>query len=309
MVALVEDYLAHRRRMGFALRIDGARLQNFARFADTSGHSGPITIDLVLRWATQPSPRPRRFPARRLDPVRPFALYRAAFDPATEVPPRGILGPARQRPVHHIYTQKEVAALLAAANELAPASGLRPATYATLFGLLVASGLRVSEALRLSRADADLAAGLLTIRSTKFRKSRLVPLHPTTTAALRTYAIHRDRAVPRPTAANFFTSHRGSALPYGTVRTVFRELRARLGWNALTPRPRIHDLRHTFACRRLEQFYEAGLDITPRVAALATYLGHARVSDTYWYLTGTPELLALATRRFEALGEFSGGTR
>ncbi|MBK6534499.1 MAG: tyrosine-type recombinase/integrase [Deltaproteobacteria bacterium] len=309
MVALAEEYLAHRRGLGFALRSEGHYLLTFARFADADGHSGPITSELVVRWATQPGPRPRRFPARRLDAVRPFARYRAAFEPATEVPTRGLLGPARRRPVHHIYSPAEVATLIAGARALGPPKGLRPVTYATLFGLLASSGLRVSEALRLTRADADLAAGVLTIRATKFHKSRLVPLHPTTTAALRAYANRRDRAVSGPAAPTFFVSARGAALPYMTVRTVFGRLRTSLGWDALAPRPRIHDLRHTFACRRLERWYDAGVEVAPRVAALATYLGHAKVSDTYWYLTGTPELLALAARRFEAFGETAGGAR
>jgi integrase len=308
MVSLVEEYLAHRRSLGFALRIDGRQLLTFARFADASGHTGPLTIDLIVRWAMQPTRRPRRFPARRLDTIRPFAQYRAAFDPRTEVPQRGLLGSARRRPIHHIYAPTELAALVSAAAELPSAKGIRATTYATLFGLLAASGLRISEALRLTRADADLPAGVLTIRATKFRKTRLVPLHATTADALRAYADQRDRAVPHATAT-FFVSPRGTALPYNTVRSVFRTLRASLGWDALTPRPRIHDLRHTFACRRLEQWYASGVDLAPRVAALATYLGHAKVSDTYWYLTSTPELLALAVRRFEAFGERSEGAR
>lgn len=307
MAALVEGYLTHRRSLGFALRIEGRQLLSFAHFADAVGHVGPLTIDLIMRWVTQPGPRPRRLPARRLDVVRPFARYRAAFEPETEVPPRGLLGPARRRPIHHIYTPAELAALVAAARKLAPTEGLRPATYATLFGLLAASGLRISEALRMTPADTDLVSGVLTIRATKFRKSRLVPLHPTTISALRAYADHRDRVAPRPTATTFFTSARGAALPYSTVCTVFRKLGAGLGWDAFVPRPRIHDLRHTFACRRLEQWYAEGVEVAPRVAALATYLGHAKVSDTYWYLTGTPSLLALAARRFEAFGEKVGG--
>lgn len=307
MVALAEAYLAHRRSLGFALRIEGRQLLSFAHFADAVGHAGPLTTDLVVRWVTQPSPRPRRFPARRLDVVRPFARYRAAFEPATEVPSRGLLGPGRRRPIHHIYTPAELAALVGSAHTLGPAKGLRPATYVTLFGLLAASGLRVSEALRMARADTDLVEGVLTIRATKFRKSRLVPLHPTTTAALRAYAEHRDRVAPRPVATTFFTSARGAALPYSTVHAVFHTLCVGLGWETLAPHPRIHDLRHTFACRRLEQWYAAGVEVAPRVAALATYLGHAKVSDTYWYLTGTPELLALAARRFEAFGESATG--
>lgn len=311
MVTLVEDYLAQRRILGFRLRIEGQQLLSFARFADATGHRGPITVDLVVRWAMLPSERPRRFPARRLDCVRPFARYCAAFDPATEVPARGLLGPARQRPRHHIYTDAEVAALVASARRLAPANGLRPSTYTTFFGLLAASGLRVTEALRLTRTDVDFAGGVLTIRATKFRKSRLVPLHTTTTAALQAYAEHRDRAVPRPMAPTFFVSVRGTPLAYSTVRTVFRRLSHALGWATHSPRPRIHDLRHTFACRRLQQWYEDGVDVAPRVAALATYLGHAKVTDTYWYLTGTPELLALAAARFETFADMTnaGGAR
>lgn len=311
MVTLVEDYLAHRRSLGFELRIEGQQLLSFARFADATGHRGPVTVDLVVRWATLPHAQLRRFPARRLDCVRPFARYRAALDPATEVPDRGLLGPARQRPQHHIFTDAEVAALVASALRLAPANSLRPATYTTLFGLLAASGLRVSEALRLARTDVDLTGGVLTIRATKFRKSRLVPLHTTATAALRTYAEHVDRAVPRHIAPTFFVSVRGTPLAYSTVRTVFRRLSQALGWNTLVPRPRIHDLRHTFACRRLQQWYEEGVDVAPRVPALATYLGHAKITDTYWYLTGTPELLALATARFAIFADTTnaGGTR
>jgi integrase len=169
--------------------------------------------------------------------------------------------------------------------------------------LLAASGLRVAEALRLTRADVDLDGGVLTVRATKFRKFRLVPLHTTATAALRAYTEYVDRAVPGLMAPTFFVSMRGTPLAYSTVRTVFRRLSHALGWDTHTPRPRIHDLRHTFACRRLQQWYEDGVDVAPRVAALATYLGHAKITDTYWYLTGTPELLALAAARFETFAD------
>jgi integrase len=311
MVALVEEYLAQRRSLGFALRIEGQQLLSFARFADSIGHRGPLTVDLVLQWAMLPSKRWRQFPARRLDCIRPFVLYRAGVDSNTEVPGRDLLGPARRRPCHHIYADEEIAALVAEARKLAPANTLRPATYATLFGLLAASGLRVSEALRLPRTEVDLAGGVLTIRATKFRKSRLVPLHSTTTEALRSYARYRDHEVPQPMASAFFISMHGTSLAYSTVRTVFRRLCNGLGWENRAPRPRIHDLRHTFACRRLQRWYEEGVDVAPRVAALATYLGHVKITDTYWYLTGTPELLAIAAQRFETFAGMvnAGGVR
>lgn len=303
MLDLVDEYLAARRSLGYALRIEGAQLRNFALFADATGHSGPLTLALILRWVQVPGRRARRFPGRRLDCIRPFAQARAAIDPANQVPPRGLVGPPRRRPVHHIYADAQLATLVATARVLGPSRTLRGATYATLFGLLAATGLRVSEARRLTQADVDLDDAVLHIRATKFRKSRLVPLHPTATLALRSYALRRARvAQPSPTAA-FFVGARGMPLLYTTIRAVFLSLRRALGWEQLDPRPRIHDLRHTFACRRLREWYAAGVDVAPLVASLATYLGHAHVTDTYWYLTASPDLLAQAAGRFASLIE------
>jgi integrase len=299
MEALVEEYLVRRRALGFALTIDASQLRNFARFADAEGHSGPLTVDLITRWAMQPGRRVRRFPGRRLDSIRQFARDRASVDPTNEVPSAGLLGPPRRRGVRHIYTEEQLVAILAEARKLRPAGGLRPLTYATLFGLLSACGLRISEALRLTCADVDLNGSVLVVRMTKFRKSRLVPLHPTTAHALRSYEQHRDGAVPRRKAAAFFVTKTGRALPYPTVHHVFQNLRVALGWDGAYPLPRIHDIRHTFACRRLCAWYTAGVDAAAQIAALATYLGHAHITDTYWYLTASPELLALAARRFE----------
>lgn len=254
MLGLVDEYLVARRSLGYALRIEGRQLRNFARFADATGHSGPLTLALILRWVALPGRRPRRFPGRRLDCIRPFAQARAAMDPTNEVPPRGLVGPPRRRPVHHIYADAQLATLVAAAGALGPSGALRGATYATLFGLLAATGLRVSEACRLTQADVDLDDAVLHIRASKFRKTRLVPLHPTATSALRSYALRRDRAVQPSATSAFFVGAHGLPLPYNTIRTVFLSLRRALGWEQLDPRPRIHDLRHTFACRRLRDW-------------------------------------------------------
>lgn len=190
--------------------------------------------------------------------------------------------------------------MLSAAGRLAPTNGLRPQTYVTLFGLLACTGLRISEALRLGRADADLGRGVLRIRETKFRKTRLTPTHPTTTAALRAYANLRERLTAAPQCDCFFVGERGQALPYSTVRSVFRRLLDSLGIaSAGRRRPRLHDLRHTFACRRIEQLYDSHADVDQAVSALSVYLGHAKVSDTYWYVTATAGLLARAADRFE----------
>ena len=299
MLESVEQYVGERRRLGFALRSEANQLRAFARFAADLGHVGPLTLDLAVQWATAPSRRGRQFPGRRLEVLRPFARVCAAVDGASAIPPRGLVGPTRRRPLHHLYTAAQVQALLQATRTLGPAGGLRPTTYTTLFGVLAVCGLRISEALHLGRPDAELARGLLVIRATKFRKSRLVPLHATAAAALRRYAAERDRLVPRPTAATFFVGDAGAPLPYPTVRGIFQRLSARLGWADLVPRPRLHDFRHTLACQRLRDWSAQRGDVGLRLAALATYLGHAHVTDTYWYLTGSPELLALATRRFE----------
>jgi integrase len=191
---------------------------------------------------------------------------------------------------------------MTAAGQLGTPGGLRPHTYRALIGSLASCGLRISEALHLACPDADLARGRLTIRETKFRKTRIVPLHPTATAALQTYTAVRDRAVPAGVSNRFFVSDRGIGLPYSTVRTVFRNLCNGLGITRPGRRPRLHDLRHTFACRRVAAWYETGADLAHSVSALSVYLGHAKVTDTYWYLTATPDLLSHAAARFE---EFS----
>jgi integrase len=169
------------------------------------------------------------------------------------------------------------------------------------FSLLASTGLRLSEACRLHRRDVDLRGGLLTVRKGKFGKSRLVPLHPTAVEALTRYAAQRDAFRSARRSEFFFFTDRASALTRKTVETTFSGVRHRLGWTAYgrAGRPRIHDLRHTFAVRRLLRWYEEGADVNRKILALATYLGHAKVTDTYWYLSAVPELMAVTARRFE----------
>jgi integrase len=309
MVALAEEYLAHRRKLGFRLENAGPLLLDFAAYADRIGHRGSLTTELAVDWARLPRQASPVYWARRLDVVRGFAKYRAVFDPATEIPPRGMLGPAYRRITPHIYSEAELSALLAAARRLPPGGGLRPQTYTTLFGLLACTGLRLSEALRLTRADVDWPRGLLTIRQTKFRKSRLVPLHPSAVQALQAYTRQRDHSHPVPRTDAFFVTCRGTGLCHATVRGTFIGLRQELSWSAQggARAPRIHDLRHTFATRRLLQWYAEGVPIDRALAALSTYLGHASVGHTFWYLTGVPELLELATARFERFASPDSG--
>jgi integrase len=301
MSSKVERYLAFRRGLGYQLRTEGQLLQQFAAFADAAAHRGPLTIDLALRWARLPEGCDRLYCARRIEMVRCFARHLAVTEPDTQVPPRGILGPAHRRTAPYIYTGAEVAALMTGAEQLWPSDGLRPRTYVTLIGLLACTGLRISEALRLACSDADLDHGIVKVRETKFRKTRLVPVHATAATALRAYADARDRLVKDPRCDRFFVSDHGQPLPYWTVRSVFRRLCASVQITGDgRRRPRLHDLRHTFACRRVEEWYDRGTELDHAVSALSVYLGHVKVSDTYWYLTATPGLMARAAQRFES---------
>jgi integrase len=307
MVSLVEDYLAVRREMGFALDIAGYRLLAFGRFADQAGHSGSVTFELAMRWAQALPCRSRLTSAWRLQTLRPFLKYRSQFDPGTAIVPRGFFGSTHRRLVPHIYTEQEIVALLQATDHLVPTKGLRPATYRTLFGLLASTGLRISEALHLRPQEVDFAHGILTVSQTKFRKSRLVPLHPTTVAALKQYADFQKRQFGEHGTETFFVSDRCKPLPYTTVCNTFVYLRRNLAWigRGGYALPRIHDIRHTFITRSLLDSYHRNQSPDHVVDTLSTYVGHAKVTDTYWYVSATPEIMAVAASRFE--GFIDGG--
>ena len=299
-VSLVDDYLALRRDLGFDVERQRWLLRDFARYADRAGHRGPITVDLAVRWAVSSCPGDPARTERRLGAVRMFARHRAAFDSATEVPPAGLFGRIPRRKQAHIYSNLEISALLRECSLLRLRDGLRPRTYVAFFSLLASTGLRLSEARRLERADVDLSKGLLTVRAGKFRKSRLVPLHPSSVQALARYASQRDAFRFAPRSEFFFRTDHAPALQRAAVEKTFSRLRDRLRWTSQgrARRPRIHDLRHTFAVRRLLRWYEEGTDLDRKMLALSTYLGHAKVTDTYWYLSAVPELMAITSRRF-----------
>jgi integrase len=309
MVSLVEDYLAARRHMGFALKFAGGQLLGFARFADEMGHRGPVTFDLALKWVQSAALKTPLTRARRLEVLRPFLKYRSLFDAGTAMVPQGYFGPAHRRLVPHIYTEQEIGALMQATDSLQPTDGIRPKTYRALFGLLAATGLRISEALHLQTQDVDWVQGILTVRQTKFCKSRLVPLHLTALAALKQYVEDKERQLGRQKDGAFFVSDTGEALHDRTVHSTFEGLRTRLGWIARGGHasPRIHDIRHTFICRSLQECYRRNESPDHIMDAISTYVGHVKVSNTYWYLTATPELMTVAAQRFAQFVE--GGTR
>ncbi|HMO45439.1 MAG TPA: tyrosine-type recombinase/integrase [Rubrivivax sp.] len=302
MQQAVARYLEDRRRLGFALTAPATELARFARYADAREHRGPLTQELMLGWAREHVHRTSDVTAaRRLEIVLPFAAYYRQFEPGTQIPPKGILGRAHRRLAPHIYTDQEIIQLLDAAGQLSLTWPLRALTYRSLFGLIAAAGLRLSEALMLTLGDVDLQAAALTVRQTKFHKSRRLPLHPSTVRELERYRQARDRCHSTDDSAPFFVSHDGGQLPARTVENVFRRLQPGLDWRARGdhPYPRIHDLRHTMAVRRLQRWRESGQSIEHAMFWLCTYLGHAKISDTYWYLSGIPELMDTIGARFE----------
>ncbi len=297
----ITRYLALRRAVGFALKVDEGLLRNFARFAATRGEHH-VTQHTAIDWAaTAPSPNQRE---RRLGMMRRFAHHARAEEPAHELVARQVFAHKRQRPLPYIFSPGEVGQLLEATARLRPRRSLRPHTYATFFGLLAATGLRVSEAMRLVLDD--VTPDGLVIRQTKFRKHRLVPLHATTAGALQRYLEHRQARGGGDD--HVFLSTHGRPVTYAMVNGTFRFL-----LRALTPRgtpahraPRIHDLRHYFAVRALESSPPGRPGIERHILALSTYLGHAHVTDTYWYLQATPHLMATVADACEAF--IHGGT-
>lgn len=293
MMARVRAYLVQRRALGFRLQSEGNLLLDFARYADRRRHRGPLTKKLVITWASLPIGVDRLYWARRLEVVRTFARHLAITEPKTEIPPRFVFGPAHREPRPFIYTAGQIALILETAGQLP--GKLQPLTFQTLFGLLACTGLRISEALRLKVTDMDFSQGVLVVRESKFGRTRWVPLHPTAKSALQVYARKREQYFPL--AEHFFTSDRGRPVGYQAARKVFAQLRKHLA--VAGRQPRIHDLRHAFACRVLQRWQTRRAGAQSRILILSRYLGHSRISDTYWYLHALPELMAEAGKRFE----------
>ena len=295
-----EEYLAMRRALGHRLEGQGRLLLDFAGQMDRAGQTRLTTRD-ALEWAcsTPAGPVTRR---QRLSVIRCFARHLAALDPACEVPPPGLLKATARRPAPYLYSPQEIAALITAAGALSPP--MRAATCQALISLLAATGLRISEALTLARGDVDLHAGVLQVTG-KYGKIRLVPLHPTMTGTLARYAACRDRHCPRPQAGTFFLATTGRALHPNIARATYWQILDRAGIHAPPgrPRPRLHDLRHSFAVTTYLRWYHAGADVNAMAPVLSDYLGHRCPSDTYWYLTAAPELLALAAQRLTPFKE------
>jgi integrase/recombinase XerD len=298
----VADYLRIRRALGFKLERAEKLLGQYLNYLQATDQD-LVTVENALTWVRLPTAGGGNWWAQRLSVVRCFATYLHALDPAHEIPPADVLARRIRRSVPYLYTEQEVLALMVATGRLR--GQLRRATYRTLMGLLAVTGMRVGEAIRLDRADLDLAAGVVTVRDSKFGKSRELPLHPTTVAALREYLRIRDAHQHAAVSDALLISPAGTRLIYCNVHATFRQLRADAGLAARSSacRPRVHDLRHRFAVQTLLEWYRDGVEVQPRLPLLSTYLGHTHPRHTFWYLQAAPELMAIAGQRLEAARE------
>ena len=304
LTSQLDRYLSVRRGLGYDLGTSERILRRFARFAEREG-AAHIDTALFLRWHGTLASACTGTRAARLSVVRLFAQWLSSFDPAHEVPPRGLLPSTIQRARPHIYTDDEIGAIIGAAKALPSIYGLRGLTCSTLFGLIAVTGLRISEALALDRDDLDADDGVLRVRQGKLGKERLLPLDPSVVTRAIDYLAERDRLIGRPVGPLFVTDQT-TRLTDCAARYNFAQACQQIGLRAHQPYgkhgrgPRIHDLRHSFAVKTMIGWYRSGKDPAREMIRLTTYLGHSKPSNTYWYLEAVPELLDLAMARATA---------
>ncbi|HUZ86986.1 MAG TPA: tyrosine-type recombinase/integrase [Candidatus Baltobacterales bacterium] len=294
----LKNYLTMRRALGYKLQRTEKLLAQFIAYVEATS-AGLVTIDVAVGWATLPIGGDESWWAARLSVVRSFAHYLHTLDDTAEVPPADLMPARTHRAVPYLYSDDEVLALVAAAAILD--FPLRVLTYQTLIPLLAVTGIRIGEAIRLDTKDVDFENGLLTVWLGKFGKSRELPLHPSTLYALGQFLRRRNRLYPGPKAPSLFISTAGTRLRYCNVHWTWLRLvqRAGLQPRSTVCRPRIHDLRHSFAVQTVIDAYRSDVDVAPRLPLLSTYLGHVHPRHTYWYLSAAPELLTLAGQRLE----------
>jgi integrase len=299
----LDDYLTLRRALGCKL----IRVERYLRqFLDYLGdrQQGTLTVEAAADWVRR-SRHGAVAPGLGMEAVRGFAVFLHAHDPAHEVPPPGLFPRRRLRAVPYLYSPADIATLQAAAGRLR--GTLRAETYTTLIALLAVTGLRIGEALALDDGDIDTREGMLIVRQDKAQSFRLVPLHPTALAAVADYRRRRDQAFPGRAATAVLASRTGDRLTYNAVHKTFTRLAAGLGPRTGRCRPTIHGLRHSFAVSMLAGWYRDGADVPARLPWLSTVMGHSGPASTYWYVSSSPELMALAAQRLQDHVDRAGG--
>ena len=296
----IGNFIKLRERLGYQFGESAAILLHFDRYLVERDYRGPLTQELALNFATSDPESSKNRCIRKYQVVRQFSNYLATFIVET---PRLCPGVFKGTDTHspaHIYSDDEMTLLMNGARRISRSSPLRNVTIYTMIGLAASTGLRVGEVVGLDQGDVDLETGILTVRRSKFRKDRLVPVHPTTIKVLRDYIVLRNARFPCPATNAFFINMWGRRFAKRTLQQIFRNLTRTIGLcDAAGSMPRFHDLRHTFAVKRLVAWYREGKDVQAMLPLLATYLGHVHYSNTAHYLTATAELLGLTAERYE----------
>lgn len=305
----VADYVAMKRAMGFSFYYQELKLKSFCKFLKAKKRKR-FTAELAKTWALEGRKRPDSLSSGKLSVVRAFAVYWQSIDPHTELWPENLWPIRYKRKNPYIYNRAEIHKILKGCEELEPEGSLHPLTFSTLFGLIATCGLRLSEAVELQKQDVDLKNGVITIRRTKFNKTRILPIHPTTVKVLANYVVTRNRFFENylskhVRSEHFFISNNETPIANGVAEWTFNKIALQCGIRKESRKgPRIHDLRHTFVVNSLEDCFRQGKDVETLLPVLSTYMGHAQPGSTYWYMTITPELMSLASER---LDQYMGG--
>ena len=298
----IEEYITYKQSLGYKILIESQELRRFARYTRDIHYQGSLTSDLSMKWASLNSEYSRFYMSRRLETIHTFAKYITAFDPNAQIPRLGVFGKCHGRVSPHIYTDEEVSLLMKETNKLLSPDGIRSYTVATAIGLLRATGLRPSELTLLTNKNVHLNEGFLFINSSKFKKDRIVPLHPTVVNELEQYQnFIVKRLGQRSLSDYFFVSSYGRVFNTRTFEYAFQQVRLVLQPDKLldTHSYRLYDFRHTFACETIRNWLQADEDVNQKLYLLSTYMGHSKPEDTYWYLSATPELLAISCNKYE----------
>lgn len=298
----VEKYIAYKKGLGFQIKIESQELRKFATYTLGKGYSGHLTSEIAIEWASLKPHYSPWYRARRLEIVRTFAKFIFVFDRNTQIPPRGVFGKCHGRTTPYIFSEKEVLLLMKGASKLYSPDKLRGISISAMIGLLWSTGMRPNEVCALCDFDVDLENAVITIRETKFSKTRLIPLHQSAAKALWKYKILREKLRVNLNDGHFFLSTGGYEMRLRNLEYAMQIIRVKLpscSENRNRRQPRLYDMRHSFACHTLLRWLESGVDVNTKMPYLSTYLGHVKIADTYWYLSGTPELMSLSSKIFE----------
>lgn len=302
ITSLVELYLEYKHRLGFQMTAEASFLNAFARYTVDIGYTGALTRAIAFKWCESGDNPSLLTKGRRFEPLKGLADYAAAFDPESELLPKLPYGNPHRRIRPHIYTLDETCRLMDQCNYLYSPDGVRILTMKTAIGLLWATGLRTSELVNLTIADVDLSNGLLDICSSKFNKDRIIPLLPDVTEQLRSYKNQVESVRSVRSGNKFFITTGGRPLDRQSLEYAFQKIRDIIDVSdSGYPHARLYDFRHTFATRTIKDWLEQGVDVNARLFLLSTYMGHSHPEDTYWYLSSTPELMDIASQKYETI--------